>query len=93
MHSVTHTERVCLTYVSLAVALIPIAINGSSSHFKSGQSSQAQRVWTMMWLAFGSSLGVDIVTSSDSLIQRLGKTFFFFAPSIGGFVVVGQIIV
>lgn len=35
-------------------SLVPIAIVGALSRFKNGGSSKYQRVWTMVWLSFGS---------------------------------------
>lgn len=80
-----------LTCVSIAVVAIPIAIIWASSHFRSGQSTHAQRVWMMAWLAFGicyAPLGQVTYGGFFKWVQ----TFGYFAPSIGGFVVVGQML-
>ena len=72
-------------YGSYALALIPIAVNGALSHFKSNQSTQAQRVWTMMWLA----LGIFLQGMGDAEVQMI---LIYSVPAIGGFVVVCQMI-
>lgn len=67
------------------VALSSIAIIGALSHFKPNQSTRAQRVWTMMWLALG--------TASDNVgTGRVLILLPYSVPSIGGFVVVSQMI-
>jgi hypothetical protein len=55
------------TWLPLVLGAIPIAIVGAISHFDSGQSTKAQRVWTMTWLVFGTV--IDIVPVSQ-LVQK-----------------------
>ena len=43
--------------LSLFVGLISLVINGVLTHFKTGKSTRAQRVWTMTWLVFGIVVG------------------------------------
>lgn len=80
-----------LTYVSIAVASIPIAINGALSNFRSGQSTSAQRVWIMTWLAFGVCYAPYSRSTYSGFFNWL-QVLVFFAPSIGSFVVVGQML-
>ena len=70
---------------SYALALISLAVNGALSHFKAHQSTQAQRVWTMTWLAFG------IVANRTESVHVL-QLLTWSPPAIGGFVVVCQMI-
>ena len=70
---------------SLALAMIPLAVNGALSHFKPHQSTRAQRVWTMAWLAFG------IVSNNANNVHVLA-ILFYSVPSMGGLVVVSQMI-
>ena len=66
-HQIHEMKKRGLTYVvAIIISLIPIAINGALSDFTRGQSTYHQRVWTMTWLAFGTSLGI----SFDSDIFR-----------------------
>ena len=70
---------------SLALAMITLAVNGALSNFKPHQSTRAQRVWTMAWLALG------IVSDNvDGVYVVL--LLFYSVPAIGGFVVVSQMI-
>ena len=87
-------ERHELRYIgraSAAVTSISIAINGALSHFKSGHSTLTQRVWTMTWLACGILFG-SLATGFE--IDSSGKLgmLFYGAPSIGGFVIVAQML-
>lgn len=69
----------------------PVAIVGILSHFRSGQSTFAQRVWTMMWLAFGIFLG-SFLGSELPTVFDYQTLFVYLAPSIEGFVVVGHML-
>jgi hypothetical protein len=64
----------------------PYAIIGGISGFQEGESTRAQRGWTMSWLVLGQVFG-----------GLIGPREYFFlpwgAPAIGGFVVVAQMIV
>jgi hypothetical protein len=44
----------------LVVNAVSIAIVGGLSHFRKGESTTAQRVWTMTWLVFGSVTGFNV---------------------------------
>ena len=94
------------TFIILAatgVGLVSVAINGALSHFHAGDSTHAQRVWTMTWLAVGIFYGTsepifDILDAYDrryrlSVIGRLQMLLFGCGPAFGGFVVVGQMLV
>jgi hypothetical protein len=82
---------------------ITLAIVGGISGFKPGQSTVAQRVWTMLWLV-GSFAWVLIDLVGDYAKTKLpGKrnildvvlvviALTFMAPAVGGFVVVGRMI-
>ena len=72
-------------HTSFALALIPLAVNGALSHFKPNQSTQAQRGWTMTWLALG--IASDGVGHADMPIMLI-----YSAPAIGGLVMVCQMI-
>jgi hypothetical protein len=82
---------------SFLVFVIDIAIIGGISHFHKGQSTLAQRVWTMSWLAVGISAGVRFQFISQVLGPEASWLSFWFTlfrmtPAIGGFVVVGQML-
>ena len=89
-------------FLAIAVGLVSVAINGCLTHFKAGESTLAQRVWTMTWLASGIYYGTtepvfDIINTWEprywnSIIGRLGLFFIDCAPAIGGLVVVGQML-
>ncbi|KAH9203370.1 hypothetical protein DL95DRAFT_399397 [Leptodontidium sp. 2 PMI_412] len=52
---------------------IPYAVIGILTHFDSAQSTIAQRVWTMSWLAFGVVWGtiIPFITSEESMIKMI----------------------
>ena len=91
-----------LISLDTGVGLVSVVINGALSHFQAGESTHAQRVWTMTWLAVGIFYGTsepifDIIDTSDRryrlpIISRLQMLFWGYGPAIGGFVVVGQIL-
>ncbi|KAF8883538.1 hypothetical protein BD779DRAFT_1539409 [Infundibulicybe gibba] len=60
--------------ICLAFGSIPIAIVGALSHFHSGQSTKAQRVWIMMWLVFGVVLGSMMAVAPVSGSLHIVKT-------------------
>ena len=74
------------TCASFALALIPLAVNGALSYLKPQQSTPAQRVWIMAWLALG--IISDRVNQVSVLVLLLWSV-----PAIGGFVVVSQMII
>ncbi|KAI1462280.1 hypothetical protein F4805DRAFT_452811 [Annulohypoxylon moriforme] len=56
--------------VNLVITGISVAVIGALSGFHKGNSTVAQRVWTMMWLAFGFLMGPNFVAlpSATSLV-------------------------
>ena len=86
-------NEVMIGSISIAVALIPLAINGVLSHFAAGQSTQSQRIWTMTWLAVG--IAQDIVGQSSpasNAVKAMLIALPYSAPAIGGMVIVGQML-
>ena len=98
-----------LSSLAIAVGLVSVAVNGVLSHYGPGESTHAQRVWTMTWLAIGIVYGT--VEPSLDLINNFTAPFFearaiynlFIcgrllllligcAPAIGGFAVVGPML-
>ena len=89
-------------FVGLAVGLISLAIVGGISGFKKGSNSTyAQRVWTMTWLAFGNIVGPHYVLLKSGFYNDITRTalwqsklmcFIYGVPATGGFVVVAQMI-
>ena len=89
--------RSLLLWADLAVCSITIAVIGVLSHFKTGQSTHAQRSWIMTWIAFGVIIGAQLSVNPRSQVRKFWLyyglwTFPCLAPSIGGFVVVGQML-
>ena len=80
-------------YVSMIVGSLTIAINGGSSHFRTGHSTITQRVWAMTWLAFGWYFGLSFgpMAETEKMIGVI-LTAIFFVPAPGGFVVGGQML-
>jgi hypothetical protein len=90
----------------LAFYGVTLAIVGGISGFKSGQSTLAQKVWVMLWLVASLSwVLIDLVgdyVKTKVLVSERKRTivglFFafialmFMAPTVGGFVVVGQML-
>ena len=89
-----------LAFLSMAVGLVSVAINGVLSHFKPGESTHNQRVWIMTWLAFGILIGSVEPSYKVRLRGRDLRPSYvralllccYCAPAIGGFVVVGQML-
>lgn len=90
-----------LLSLTIAVGLIPVAINGILSRFRAGKSTHAQRVWTMTWLAFGVFVGSTVELESRDRMNgdgdpptwgSFGVLLLYCGPAIGGFVVVGQML-
>ncbi|KAI0885161.1 uncharacterized protein GGS22DRAFT_139616 [Annulohypoxylon maeteangense] len=59
--------------VNLVITGISIAVIGGLSGFHKGNSTVAQRVWTMMWLAFGFLMGPNFVAlpSATAVVKLL----------------------
>ena len=80
--------RIRFTLLRLLVGSVSLAIDGVLTRFKAGNSTHAQRIWTMAWLAFGIFGG-----SGISLFVRYKMFVFFYgAVAIGGLVVVCQML-
>ena len=83
-------------YLTLLVGLTSLAINGILTHFKAGNSTHAQRVWTMTWLAFGifhgTSFYLSAKISNSPFRELLAMVFVYSAVAIGGLVVVCQML-
>jgi predicted benzoate:H+ symporter BenE len=86
------------------VGLLPILIVFLISQFKPGDSTYAQRSWLMTWMVFGGLFGPIIEWRRDELmnygsstgaaqLSTIGFSAFFAVPAIGGFVVVGQMLI
>lgn len=94
--------------MTVLVSILPLTIMGSISDFDPGTSTTAQRAWTMAWLIVGIVAGpffsyaIHILKEDiDDVEYEPFKTIFSLvlfallcaAPAIGGFVVVGQMLV
>lgn len=79
---------------SMCVGLIAVAINGGLTHFRKGQSTHAQRIWTMTWLVLGIAYNKDDpdIIPGWRMRYMLLKRALHCAPAIGGFVVVSQML-
>ena len=73
------------------IGLGPIAIISALSHFNAGHSTIAQRVWTMTWLAYGWYRGLQLHIGSW-MVENIFTIILSAAPAVGGFVVVGQML-
>jgi hypothetical protein len=94
------TDIMCFIISTLVYGLI-IGIIGGVSRFHRGESTSAQRVWTMLWLATGLSIfllleGVMLVIKKAPSwwvgAPAIALFFVLFTPGFGGFVVVGQML-
>jgi len=56
--------------LSYYIAAVPIAVVGGLSRFEAGNSALYQRVWTMMWLVLGFSVGALLPPPADYLEGR-----------------------
>lgn len=100
-------QPMIMFYLSLCFGLLPFAIIGPLSHFNDGESTKVQRGWTMAWLVVGNIFGhysyETIETLSNSVASRalsfnfvkipLLKVLLYGAATVGGMVVVGQMLV
>ena len=97
------SQACLLLAVSTFIGMLPLTVIGGMSHFQKGESStQAQRGWTMSWLAAGILIGPAtylVPQLHASLTDNPGGVFIhrlvvllYAAPAIGGMVVVGQMI-
>jgi len=97
-----------LVFLGFLITAVPIAIIRGLTRFQIASSTTAERVWTMSWLCFGIFLGFfmqnmqffweeDRKNEIDTEMERrsilITLSFILAAPAIGGFVVVGQMLV
>jgi hypothetical protein len=100
-----HSFRaVALIFLRVLITAAPIAIIGGLTRFQIASSTTAERVWTMAWFSFGVMAGVSMhfaqAVFKDAQMggvwfersQLIFLSFTLAAPAIGGFVVVGQML-
>ncbi|KAL7621654.1 hypothetical protein AAE478_008981 [Parahypoxylon ruwenzoriense] len=93
---------VVLWGLNLIITGISIAVIGGLSGFRKGNSTTAQRVWTMMWISFGFLLGPNIVAvpSATSIVGIFrnsrrndldpdGSRYFFASTLISSLIIYG----
>ena len=73
------THRIRIFPLRILVGLTSLAINGVLTRFQAGNSTRAQRVWTMAWLAFGIWIG----SSSSNVIDDVKEIQHFVAALLG----------
>ena len=89
----SHRSSYMMLVVTYLLGAIPYAIIGGLTHFDPGQSTRAQRVWTMTWLTLG--VGAGVIYRYYMLMHQLRESLFvvlYIVPAVGGFVVVGQML-
>ncbi|KAF2012659.1 hypothetical protein BU24DRAFT_425294 [Aaosphaeria arxii CBS 175.79] len=75
---------------------VPLIVVGALSEFSAGDSTYAQRVWLMLWLALGALINIVYIMQDEKKLKVTGTVpiiltiLIYGTPSIGGFVVVGQ---
>jgi hypothetical protein len=90
-----HVYKILLHFsVGYALGSISLAITGGISGFRAGQSTKAERVWTMMWLVCGIMIGTAVQSPEFSSFSGLSliAIIIYCAPAVGGFIVVGQML-
>lgn len=93
-------QAIGLFSASILVGCLAIAIIGIISHFKAGNSTRPQRIWTMMWLSFGAAVGPIPLLRVLATVRHGTKYYWivdvmlivFCAPAIGGYVVAGEML-
>lgn len=103
--SKSNLSAVVMPQLFTLTSLAPIAIVGALSRFLDGDSSKYQRVWTMVWLSFGSVGGaffgkflnlpddqLMVMSASSSGLTIIAGFASYTVTAIGGYVVVGQMI-
>jgi hypothetical protein len=92
--------------LTLSVAGVPFVIIGGLSHYQHGKSTLAQRVWITAWLSVGLGYLIIAVVLNGLLfplrrcmperrvqvIQEVPRFLLMGTPSVGGFVVVVQML-
>ena len=63
--------KLALNFLHLVPTAVSLAIIGGLTRFEHGQSTHAQRVWTMTWLAVGSYVGA--LDTGDALVFDTSK--------------------
>jgi hypothetical protein len=85
-------------FAGFVLSAIPYAVVGALTHFHAGNSTKAQKVLTMGWLALGSVWAGLFPRKLNQSILSSRRTWeiiiivFFCGFAIGGFVVVGQML-
>ena len=74
-----YANRILIFPLRILVGLISLAMNGILTRFKPGNSTHAQRVWTMTWLAFGIWIG----STSSNVIDDVKEIWHFVAGLLG----------
>jgi predicted benzoate:H+ symporter BenE len=103
-HGASYDRSALLLHSSAIIfGFIPLLIVALISKMDPGSSSFAQRSWLMTWVVFGAVFGPIIEWRRGELMSYGQSTWsaqlstislaaFYAAPAIGGFVVVGQMI-
>jgi hypothetical protein len=88
--------------IAIFIALLPLAITGGLSRFRSGSSTLLQRIWTMLWLVWG--IWVPFILNLYEFFSKNHLYSYYhvlveyftllvcFTPAIGGVIVVGQML-
>jgi len=80
--SLEDLSRLCDLFGIVFGLLAPLCIIWGPSHFHTGRSSLAERVWVMLWYSVGCVAGLSI-TLNKRILQRF--RFFSSLGMIGGF--------
>jgi hypothetical protein len=96
-------------FLTELISLIPVIVNGTMSHFHSGSvpatESSTWKSYTMQWLVFGLVTGIwwvldqegkDASPSPKKYLGPVGRVLLYVlsaSPAVGGFIVVGQMVV
>ena len=97
-----------ISLVLYVFGAIPIAVIGIWTRFDAGQSTKAQRIWTMLWLVMDITKGpfIDVWSGGTPLavafsffMKMINSHLYYWyltaaatIPAIGGFVVVAQML-
>jgi hypothetical protein len=88
---------------AIIFGFVPLLIVGLISKFDAANSTISQRIWLMTWLVFGAVFGPiiewrrgELMSYGESTwsaqLSTIGLAAFYAAPAVGGFVVVGHMI-
>lgn len=99
MNKYTHVVASCGRWGNVWVGIVlatliglPLAVVGGLSRFRANASTPAQKGWTMAWLATSMAMSFfvgRVSTYGPEVATRLLFYSLFYAPAIGGMVVVG----